>query len=191
MNTNTEDGNHQASLPPSHVYCLPQHMTNLNLNGNESSSNIFYNPYMRLEDELKVGDKFHTKEDWVCAIKKFHMENSVDYTVDHTNARRYVILCRNVFCMFRLAPSYRKISVSWEISYIHLSHNWTATIIAQDHHKLNSEIICQDMLSFVSKEPLVKVSILIFHIATRYNYNPSYKKVWIARTNVVEWVYEN
>lgn len=37
----------------------------------------------------------------------------------------------------------------------------------------------------------MQVRIIISHIVTRYNYTLSYKKVWIARTKVVERVYGN
>lgn len=130
LNTNTKDDDHQASLYPSHVYCSPQHMIFLNLDADEPSYDIFYNPYMRSEGKLKVGDHFRNKEDCVRAIKKLHMENSDDYTIDHINVRRYVILCHSVLCMFLLAASYRKRRDSWEISLIHPPHTCTATNIS-------------------------------------------------------------
>lgn len=92
----------QESLPSSRVYCQSQHMPNLNLNVDEPSSYIFYNSYIQLEGELKVGDKLVKKEVCVRAIKKFHMKKSTDFTLHHTDARRYVILFRNELCMFRL-----------------------------------------------------------------------------------------
>lgn len=98
LNTNTEDEDHQALMSPRHVYYPPQHMIKLNLDDNEPSSDIFYNPHMRLDGDLKVAERFCTKEECVRAIKKFHMENSVDYNIDRT-------LCRNVICMFRQVVS--------------------------------------------------------------------------------------
>lgn len=60
-NNNIEDDDHRVPLPPSHVYCSPQHMTNMDFHDDDTSNDIFYDPYMRPESELKVGDKFHTK----------------------------------------------------------------------------------------------------------------------------------
>lgn len=139
--------------------------------------------------ELKVGDNFCTKEDCVRAI--IHMENSVDYTIDCTDARRYVIVCHNVLCMFRLVAYYRKISDSWEISSIHLPHSFTTINISHDHRKLNSKLICQYIFPLVSKDPSVNMSKIISHIVTQYDSNPSYKKVWIVRTKPVGCVYGN
>lgn len=140
---------------------------------------------MQSEGDLKVRDRLRTKEDCVRAIKKFHMENFVDHIVDHTDAERYVILYRNELCMFWLATSYMKRSDSWEISSMDPPHNFTTTKLVQDRRKLSSKIICQDIMPLVSKDPSVKVTIIISHIITRYNYIPSYKKAWVARTKIV------
>ncbi|XP_058774267.1 uncharacterized protein LOC131648534 [Vicia villosa] len=44
-------------MPPAHVYESPAHMSNLNLQGDEPSSDIFFTPYIQSDDELKKGDK--------------------------------------------------------------------------------------------------------------------------------------
>lgn len=82
----------QEPLPLRYIYCPPWYMTNLNLNEDDPSSNILSNSSMQLEGELKVGIKYRTNVDCMRAIKMFHMENFVDYTVDRTNMGRYVVL---------------------------------------------------------------------------------------------------
>ena len=57
-------------------------MTNMDLYDDETSDNVFYNLYPWSKGELKVGDTFLTKEECVRAIKKFHMDNSVDFTMN-------------------------------------------------------------------------------------------------------------
>lgn len=109
VNDDTVD-HEQEPLPTRHVYCPPQHMTNLNLGANERSSNIFQNPYMQTQGSLKEGDIFRTKEDSVRHIKKYHMELLTDYRIHRTNVTRYKILCRNELYLFRLSASYRKMS---------------------------------------------------------------------------------
>lgn len=102
-------------------------MTNLNLGADEPLPNIFSNPYMQTEGSLKEGDKFHTKEGCVRAIKKHHMEISADYRVDQTNVTRYKISGRNELFLFRMTTSYRKRSDSWEIGYMGPSHTCIIT----------------------------------------------------------------
>ena len=119
------------------------------------------------------------------------MNNFADFTVKRTDSRRYVIECRNMLCKFRLAASYKKKNDSWEIASIDPPHSCVATTVAQDHRQLSTALICRDILPLVNKDPSVKVSIITSHIVTRYNYTPSYKKVWIAMTKVVEQVFDN
>lgn len=167
-------------------------MRNLNLEEDKPSLIIFYNPYMLTGGALKMGDKFRTKEDHVRAIKNFLMEISTDYIVYHTNLGRYIIMCRQKpMCMFRMTISYRKKSDSCEISSIDPSHTCIATITLQDHRKLSSQIIYQEILPLISKDPSLNMSARISRIISRFNYTPYYKKTWIARTKVVERVYDN
>lgn len=125
------------------------------------------------------------------SIKKFHMENFIGYAIDRTNAGRYVVFCRKKICMFRLEASYRKKSDTLEISLMDLPHSCTTTIFLQDHHKLISQLICQDIQPIIRKDPSVKVSIIISNIVTRFNYTTSYMKKWITRIKTVGHVYIN
>ena len=179
-------------VPTSHAYDPPFNIENLNLGEDEPASDIFHNPYMQTEGALKVGNKFRTKEECLRAIKKYHMEILADFTVDKNNSGRYVILCRQkpIF-PFRLTASYRKRSDSWEIGSIDPLHTCITTVPTQDHQKLSSQLICQEILPLISKDPSLKVSTIISHITTRFNYTPSYRKAWIGRTKAVELVYGN
>lgn len=127
VNDDSIDHEHEQ-LTSSHVYYPPDHMTNLNLEYDKPSSYMFYNSYMQTDGALKVGDTFHTKEDCVRVIKKFHMEISMDYIIDCNNSGRYIIICRKKpMCMFWMTTSYRKRSDSWEISSIHTSYTSIST----------------------------------------------------------------
>ena len=142
-------------------------MTNMDLHDDETSNSVFNNSYPRSEGELKVGDMFLTKEEFVLAIKKFHMNNSADFTMKRTDSRRYVIECRNMLCKFLLAASYKKKDDSWEIASIDPPHSCIATNVEQDHRKLSAALICQDILPLVNKDPSVKVSIIISHLTRK------------------------
>lgn len=104
------------------------------------------------------------------------MEISFDYTVYHTDVMRYVILCRNMMCIFLMAVTYWKRSDSWEIGSMDPPHTCIITNPMQNNHKLSSQIICQEILPLISKDLSLKVSTIICHIITRYNYTSSYKK---------------
>ncbi|XP_058741947.1 uncharacterized protein LOC131614369 [Vicia villosa] len=166
-------------------------MRNLNFDGDEPSSDIFYDPYTQTDARLKEGDTFRSKEECIMAIKRFHMANNVDFKVDRTNVERYKIKCRNPDCGFKLGASYQKRSDSWVIGVISQDHTCVNTNVSQDHRKLSYDIICQEIFPLVDKDPLVKVKTIISHIVATYNYTPSYRKTWLAKTKAIELVYEN
>lgn len=61
----------------------------------------------------------------------------------------------------------------------------------QDHRKLSSQLICDEILSVIGDNPSLKVSTIISHIRAEYEYTPSYRKAWIARIKAVEKVFGN
>ncbi|XP_050878765.1 uncharacterized protein LOC127082574 [Lathyrus oleraceus] len=119
------------------------------------------------------------------------MEISIDYIVNQTNVTGYKIMWRNVLYMFRLTTSYRKRSGSWEIGSISPMHTGIITNPMQDHHKINSQLICDEILSVISKDSSLNMSIIIMHIVTRYIYTPPYMKTCIAKTKAFERVFGN
>ncbi|XP_058784186.1 uncharacterized protein LOC131658956 [Vicia villosa] len=119
------------------------------------------------------------------------MANNVDFKVDRANVERYKIKCRNHDCGFRLHASYRKRSDSWVIGYISQDHTCVNTNVSQDHRKLSYDIICQEILHLVDKDPSLKVKTIISHIVSTYNYTLSYRKAWLAKTKAIELVYGN
>ena len=57
------------SIPANEIYTPPPHMTNFNMGGDEPSSDLFFNPYMQSDENLKEKDKFHNREECISAIK--------------------------------------------------------------------------------------------------------------------------
>ncbi|XP_058767146.1 uncharacterized protein LOC131640781 [Vicia villosa] len=191
VNEESED-EPEVIVPRDQVHMPPAHMRNLNFDGDdEPSTDIFYDPYTQTDQRLKVGDRFRSKEGCIMAIKRFHMANNVDFRVDRANVERYKIYCRNTDCGFRLHASYRKRSDSWVIGYISQDHTCVNTNVSQDHRKLSYDIICQEILPLVEKDPSLKVKTIISHIVATYNYTPSYRKAWLAKTKAIEVVYGN
>ncbi|XP_058766187.1 uncharacterized protein LOC131639741 [Vicia villosa] len=191
VNEESED-EPEVVVPRDQVHMPPAHMRNLNFDGDDKpSTDIFYDPYTQTDQRLKVGDRFRSKEACIMAIKRFHMTNNVDFRVDRANVERYKIYCRNTDCGFRLHASYRKRSDSWVIGYISQDHTCVNTNVSQDHRKLSYDIICQEILPLVEKDSSLKVKTIISHIVATYNYTPSYRKAWLAKTKAIEVVYGN
>ncbi|KAI5420271.1 hypothetical protein KIW84_044169 [Lathyrus oleraceus] len=90
-----------------------------------------------------------------------------------------------------LSASYQKRSESWEIGFMGPIHTCMLTNPMQDNRKLSSQLICDEILFVIGDNLSLKVSTIISHIRSKYEYTPSYRKAWIARTKVVEKVFDN
>ncbi|XP_058749008.1 uncharacterized protein LOC131621962 [Vicia villosa] len=181
----------EGVIPPISTYTPPSHMSNVDMAGDEPSSDIFHNVCMQSDATLKEKDSFRSKDECMQAIKKFHMLNSMDFKVDRTNAERYKIKCTNTECLFKLTASYRLRSDSWVIGKISQPHTCINSSRSQDHRKLSYDLICQEILPLINNDPSLKVRTIISHITKVYNYTPSYRKAWLAKTKAIEQVYGN
>jgi len=70
-------------------------------------------------------------------------------------------------------------------------HTCMLTNPMQDHWKLSSQLICDEISSVIGDNPSLKGSTIISHIRAEYEYTPSYRKAWIARTKSIEKVFGN
>ena len=52
VNDDSEDDG-IPGVPANEIYIPPPHMTNFNMGGDEPSSNLFFNPYMQSDENLK------------------------------------------------------------------------------------------------------------------------------------------
>ncbi|XP_058737866.1 uncharacterized protein LOC131609997 [Vicia villosa] len=146
-------------IPPNEIYTPPSHMKNFNMGEYEPSSDIFNNPYMQSDENLKEKDKFSLKEKCVRAVKK-------------------------------LTASYRMRSDCWVIGFMS-THTCVNSTASEDHRKLSYDLVSQEIYPLISNDPSVKVKTIISDIAIVYNYTPSYRKAWLAKTKAIEKLYRN
>ncbi|XP_045795114.1 uncharacterized protein LOC123889695 [Trifolium pratense] len=64
-----------------------------------------------------------------------------------------------------------------------------SSALTQDHKKLDSNMICDNILSFVEDNVTIEVKALVAHIRDLFNYTISYKKAWIAKNKAIVKIY--
>ena len=129
---------------------------------------------------------FHSKEDCLHAIKSFHIGQSRDYDVIHSDLSRYVIQCTLETCRFKLRASFRKRSGKWKIETMMGPHSCTSTLLSQDHRKLNYKLISQNIKTLVHADASVTPKLIIAHIQEKFNYTTTYRKAWLAKNAAIE-----
>jgi len=180
----------QHAVPIRAAYCPPLHMRNVDVdaydalpNGDDWDTNIPVN------GAIKAGMTFHSKEDCLHAIKLFHIGQSRDYDVIHSDPNRYVIQCTLETCQFKLRASFRKRSGKWKIGTMMGPHSCTSTLLSQDHRKLNYKLISQSIKTLVHADASVTPKLIIAHIQEKFNYTTTYRKAWLAKNAAIESIY--
>ncbi|XP_058783459.1 uncharacterized protein LOC131658146 [Vicia villosa] len=90
-------------VPPTHAYTPHANMSNLNLDGDEPSSDIFFDLYIQSDELLKVGDKFRSKEAYVKRSDSWVIGSiSQEHTCVNTNSSQdhrklsYDLICQEI-----------------------------------------------------------------------------------------------
>ncbi|GAU25342.1 hypothetical protein TSUD_376060 [Trifolium subterraneum] len=187
-----DDDDSQPIFNPTHIssYNPPPRMRTLDLATIDQQTEVprFQNQRLPVDEGIAVGMKFHTKADCVRAIRTYHIKKSLDYKVKQSDKERYVITCNQPPCKFGLRASER-IDKRWRIGRISESHTCTSSALSQDHHKLNSKLIGESIVSLLHNDLSIKVKVIVAHIRDKFNYIILYRKAWIAKNKAIEYIY--
>ncbi|CAK8570923.1 unnamed protein product [Lathyrus sativus] len=135
--------------------------------------------------------EFENKEACVFALQHWHLTHSVDYWVYQSDNERYIIKYKKQNCNLKCRASLRKRNSKWVIGKLSGPHTCTTTSMAQDHRKLSSEMISDNIRELVNRDASLKVKVIIAHILEKYRYIISYRKAWITECKAIESLYGN
>ncbi|XP_015948676.2 uncharacterized protein LOC107473610 [Arachis duranensis] len=77
----------------------------------------------------------------------------------------------------------------WEIRRYNGSHTCTRATISQDHSKLGSNTIAEEIKPLVEVDPSIKVKSVIAEVQSKFNYTVSYRKTWLVKQEEVESIF--
>lgn len=178
------------AVPIRAAYCPPLHMRNVDVDAYDAlTTDDHWNTNVPVDGAIQEGMTFHNKEDCLHAIKSFHIRQSLDYDVIHSDPTRYVIQCTLETCQFKLRASFRKKTGKWKIGTMMGPHNCTSTLMSQDHRKLNYKLISQSIKTLVHADASVTPKLIIAHIKEKFNYTTTYRKAWLAKNAAIESIY--
>nr|KYP57167.1 hypothetical protein KK1_003425 [Cajanus cajan]KYP57181.1 hypothetical protein KK1_003439 [Cajanus cajan] len=134
-------------------------------------------------NELWVGKLFESKEATEFAIKQFHIDHSFDFVVEKSRFDKYISRCTKYDNGYEwwIRASFSKFRNKWEIKKINGVHTCITSIISQDHHKLDSNVIASHIHGLVNENPSIPIKKLIVEIQTYHGYTRTYKKAWLAK----------
>lgn len=191
-----ESDNSDNDIPVVHqdqvqdLYNPPLHMRNPTYSLHEDASIFETTEPLRIEGGL-LGMEFNIKEGCVFAIRQFHIRNCLDYSVYKSNSKRLIIKCVNEECTFKCRAYVGKGNGKWVITKVSGPHTCMSSTMSQDHRKLDSNLIFNNIKSLINSDASLKVKHIIAHIRETFNYTISYKKAWISKNKVIAAIYGN
>ncbi|XP_025607731.1 uncharacterized protein [Arachis hypogaea] len=63
--------------------------------------------------------------------------------------------------------------------------------MSEDHHQLDSSLICMVILPLIQSNPSVSIPVLQGVVQASYHFKPSYRKVWMTKQKAIAQIYED
>jgi len=134
---------------------------------------------------------FQTKEQILDALNRYRITNHCTYKTTHLNTTRLMMQCVQQVCPWKCQTILRTRNQVWEIKKVEGVDTCATQLITQDHKHPGSRIILQHVRQMVESNPSTPIATIISSIHTSIEYNTSYRKVWLAKKQVIEDVYKN
>ncbi|PNX80578.1 hypothetical protein L195_g036582, partial [Trifolium pratense] len=173
------------------AYNPPSHIQNLDLTLIDQPSRVYLHENVPLPVNAGItkGMTFYTKKECLAAIKSWHVKQSRDYHIEKSDTTRFVIKCDKPPCQFALRAAYSKKTELWGIATISNSHTCVSVGMSQDHRRLDTAMVCDNIVPLLKNNLGVTVKFIIDHIRAKFNYTISYRKAWSAKNKAIEHIY--
>ncbi|XP_057739988.1 uncharacterized protein LOC130957117 [Arachis stenosperma] len=143
------------------------------------------------DGEFSVRMEFGSRESVISAIKSYTIARRVDYTVYKFEPQAFYAKYKGYGegCGWLIQASLIQNKACWEIRRYNGKHTCTMGTISQDHAKLTSNTIAEAIRPLVEADPSIKVKSIIAEVQSRFNYNVSYCKAWLAKQKSVAKIF--
>ncbi|XP_072071642.1 uncharacterized protein [Arachis hypogaea] len=140
------------------------------------------------DGEFSVGMKFSSREAVIKAMKDYTICRGVDYRVHELEPTTFYAKCTQygAGCDWLIRVSKMSRKFCWEIRRYNGSHTCTRATISQDHSKLDSNTVAEEIKPMVEVDPSIRVKSVIAEVQAKFNYTISYHKAWLAKKKAVE-----
>ncbi|XP_015934318.1 uncharacterized protein LOC107460473 [Arachis duranensis] len=115
--------------------------------------------------EFRVGHRFRSREAVLQGVKNHSIRNSAEYRVIEFDQLK-------------------------EVRRFGGPHSCLAPTMSQDHHQLDSSLICRVILPLIQSNLSVSIAVLQGAVQASYHFRPSYRKVWMAKQKVITRIYD-
>ncbi|KAF7825280.1 protein FAR1-related sequence 8-like [Senna tora] len=175
-------------------FCPTPHQSQINLSGLRGASydgDITGISTWMEDEDVRSGLVFAEKDGVQDALKLFSLKHHVDYRV--TRLAEKFIECKCVHhakgCKWRVRASYMVDLQLWMISIYDRPHSCASTVIANDHPKLDSDMIVGVIVGLVTEMADIPISLVVETVKKAWGFTVSYKKAWRGKQKAIARVY--
>jgi len=133
--------------------------------------------------EFYVGLLFADKDELQAAVKRYHIKRNQTFCVRESDPECWSVRCKN--CSWRLRACFRATYGLFEVRKYNGPHTCTESMLTQDHEQLDTHVIEKELRDVVKNDPTIKIASLQQTLYNKYQYRPSYFKVWEAKEKAI------
>ena len=140
-------------------------------------------------EELRKGLRFIDKAELQTAVKQYSVERHHEFKVIESNPNLWHVKCKSKDsgCQWMLRGIKRH--NFFEISRYTGPHTCLSAMMSQDHSGLDSTLIANEIRDLVKEIPTIAIAGLGAVIKNKYNYTPSYRKLWDAKQKAIAMLF--
>ncbi|RYQ83984.1 hypothetical protein Ahy_B10g102875 [Arachis hypogaea] len=144
-----------------------------------------------VDGEFMVGMEFSSREAVIKAMKDYTIRRGVDYRVFESEPTTFYAKCTQygAGCDWLIRVTKMQKKYYWKIRRYNGSQTCTRSSISQDHSKLDSKTVAEEIKPLVEVDPSIKVKSVIAEVQSKFNYTISYRKAWLAKQKAVESIF--
>ena len=133
--------------------------------------------------EFYVGLLFANKDELQVAVKQYHIKRNQTFSVKELDPSCWFVKYK--YCSWHLRACFRATHGFFKVRKYNGSHTCTESMLTQDHEQLNTHIIEKELKDVFKNNPTIKMYSLQQTLYNKYQYRPSYFKVWEAKQKVI------
>ncbi|KAL0016210.1 hypothetical protein SO802_003279 [Lithocarpus litseifolius] len=133
--------------------------------------------------EFYVGLLFADKDELQAAVKHYHIKRNQTYCVKESNPTCWFVRCKH--CSWHLRACFQATHGLFEVRKYNDPYTCTESMLTQDHEQLDTHVIEKDLRDVVKNDPTIKISSLQQTLYNKFQYRPSYFKVWEAKEKAI------
>ena len=123
-----------------------------------------------------MGFLFADKDELQAPVKHYHIKRNQTFSVKESNPTYWFVRCKH--CSWRFRACFWAKHELFEVRKYNGPHTCIESTLTQDHEQLDIHIIEKELKDIVKNDPTIKISSLQQTLYSKYQYRPSYFKVW-------------